>query len=648
MIRTTRIFRAAAITAAAWLIPSAAASGQAPAPAPAAPDTASFVVVDGDTLWLAPPLEILGSRVPAALPGTQRHVAVLSADDLASTPARSLPERLQSVPSVVPAQRRQFDVQSDLTVRGSTFEQVQVLLDGYDMSDPQTGHHLLNLPVGEHDVARLELLPGHGSAQYGSGAFGGTLNVATKRPAAAGGGSLAVTGGGEGLWAARGSVDLSGGGDDAPRARLSVGRLHTDGVAYETPNGAGATEADVFTAVQRLLQTSDAGEVDVLVGAAQRDFGAPGFYAPYPSRERTRTVFAGVRVNRRLGDRVTIEPRLYGRRHEDRFVLIEDNPSAYTNDHATRKLGGELRGIVALGSSRAVAVGLEGVYEDIVSTGVRGGAVVDALGRHDRRRAALSLELDQGGGPWRWQVGGRYDLRSDWKPRLEGTAAVSRDLAEGLTLQAGAGTVYRVPTFTDLYYDSPTSRGDPGLQPEHGWAWDLGLTRSGEGWRARLTWFVRHEEDLIDWARPEGGTVWVVRNVAEGRVRGLEAETLWQHARGHRLVLAGAWIDKEIDLQDGYEGRYTLLVPEVALSAAGAWVFGGGVSANAAARHVRRSGGPDAFRETTVFDAGLDWRGRTGWFTGLLVSNVFDREVQEVPGVTLGGRLLSVTVGRDF
>ena len=145
----------AAILAALTLFLPLSATGQ-DEPAVAAVDTsvqwAHFIVVQGDTLWLAETMNVVGSRVPAALPGLVRTVSVLTDEDLALAPGRSAAEALQTVPGVVVSQRQQYGVQSDLTIRGSTFDQVQMLLNGFDVSDPQTGHHLMNLPVGEHDI----------------------------------------------------------------------------------------------------------------------------------------------------------------------------------------------------------------------------------------------------------------------------------------------------------------------------------------------------------------------------------------------------------------------------------------------------------------------------------------------------------------
>ncbi len=616
--------------------------------ATAAADTAAFMIVQGDTLWLTDPVEVLGSRVPIALPGVVRQVDLLDGDELATRPSRSVAEQLQVLPSVVTGQRQQYGVQADLSIRGSTFDQVQMLLDGTDLSDPQTGHHLMDLPLGLHDVDRLEVLPGHGSALYGSGAFGGTVNVVPRQPGERSGGEAAVLAGGNGSVGAWGSADLAGG---ATAGRVSLEGFRTDGYDFTRDDGTkveGGNDADLWSTTGRLLNTSGAGELDAFVGYADRRFGAYDFYAPYPSWEHTRTLAATAKLNRRVGERTVLEPRFYYRRHEDHFELIRTNPDAYTNDHVTNRYGAELRGLVDLADHHSLAAGLEGVYEDIDSQGLRGGVSGPALGDHLRRRMSLSAELDRHSAPLRWQLGGRVDLRSSYAPRGSGTAAVSCDLHGPWTLRASSGTVYRVPTFTDLYYLDPANQGNPDLRPEQGWAWDAGVELVEGPWQASVVYFERHETDLIDWARPVGGSVWQVLNIAEGTARGVEARAAWRASRGHRLSAGWAWLERTMSLTPGYEAKYGLLVPRQNLTTAGTVVLPAGVEATLAFRYLERSDGPDDFRVVAVLDGRLDWRGGGGWFASLTGTNLADRRVMEVPGVVLAGTLFTGTVGRRF
>ena len=642
---------AAVMTALAFLLPVLAMAEIEPASAPEDTSTewARFIIFQGDTLWLAETLEVLGSRVPAALPGLVRTVNVLTEEDIDRMPARSAAEILQTVPGVVVSQRQQYGVQSDLTIRGSTFDQVQMLLNGFDVSDPQTGHHLMNLPVGKHDIARMEILPGQGSVLYGAGAFGGTVNVVTKRPADRTGGEAAAMGGGNGTWGARGSLDVAGGGTTA--GRISVERFRTDGYDVLQDDGTeawGGNDADTWSATGRLVSGAPGSELDLFGGYAERAYGALDFYAPFPSTERTTARFVSGLYRFDAGDNLTLEPRVFYRRHEDRFILFRDDPARYTNDHLTRKTGAELRGIVDLGGQQAVAVSLEGVYEDIDSRGLRTGVWGEALGQHVRRRGSASVEIDDNGGALRWQVGGRVDARNDYSPRFAGTGAVAYDLTGTVTAMSSIGNVYRIPTFTDLYYEDPVNVGNPDLQPEEGWTWDVGLAINNDPWSFQAAYFERYETNRIEWARPVDGTVWQALNIAAGTVRGVETGARWRHGRGHRVGVGWTWLENETELAPGFEGKYTLLVPRHVLTAQGTAMLPVNLSWTVSGRYLEHTDGPEDFKYIFVLDSRLDWKHRTGWFAAVTGTNLLDRRYEEVPGVQMPGILFTGTVGKTF
>jgi len=610
----------------------------------------SFIVIDGDTLVLAAALEVVGSMVPAALPGVVRTMEMLTAEDLQTMTGRSAAEKLQMVPGVVVSQRQQYAVQSDLSIRGSSFEQVQLLLDGYDMSDPQSGHHLMNLPVGQQDIQRLEVLPGHGSALYGSGAFGGTVNVVTLRPAEQNGGRVAVLGGGQGTWGLQAAGDLQV--NQNHSSRFSIEHLQTDGYNVLQDDGTeawGGNDANVWTGTGRMIHRFEKGEADIQAGYADRQFGALGFYAPYPSWEETKTAFVAGRVNHPVSSRITLEPRVFYRRHTDRFVLFRDNPDAYTNNHLTHKVGGALRGIADLGGHNTLAIGLEGAFEDIDSQGVRGGAAVQALGYHTRRRASIALELDNNDGPALWQIGGRLDAREGYTPHFSGTAALSFLLNENLSLRSSIGTVHRIANFTELYYSSPSDQGNPDLKAETGLSWDLGMELNKGPWYGHLSWFQRRENDLIEWARPlDSGRPWQAMNIAEGRVKGVESRLAWRHGAGHVLSLGYTWLDKETTLPGNFEGKYALLAPRHQIQMQGAVVLPWNLGLTVSGRYLERTDGPEDFRYSFVLDSRLDWTHSSGIFAGIMGTNLLDRRYEEIPGVQMSGTLFTARVGMDF
>ena len=618
---------------------------------------ARFLIVQGDTLWLAEPLDVVGSRVPVAMPELLRHVDLLSGAELEDSPVRSTAEQLQQLPAVIVSQRQTFGVQSDITVRGSTFEQVQVLLDGLDLSDPQTGHHLLDLPLAQQDVQRLEVLPGHGSSLYGSGAFGGTVNVVPWRPGERtdghDGARLELGGGGDGTWSVDASLDLADttAAGRATGARLSLTRFRTDGYDVTQADGSqawGGNDADRWTATGAVSHETDWGRTDIFAGYAERSFGALDFYTPYPSWERTRTLVVAGGLTHEVSDRLTLRPRLYLRRHLDRFVLLRDAPDVYTNNHVTNKVGGELRGLVDLDERHILATSVEAAYEDIDSRGLRSGTFTAALGRHLRRRLSAAVEVDRVRGPVLWQLGLRLDRRTGHKTRLTASAATSLTVSDGLKIRASAGNVFRVPTFTDLYYEDPSNRGDPTLTPETGWAWDAGLEYGFGSWNERVTYFERREHNLIEWARPVGAAIWQVMNIAEGTVRGVEYQTTWHHSRGHSVSVAYAWLEKTTTLPAGFVGKYALLAPRHRLSARAIVQLPWRLTATISGRYLEHTGGPDDFRHLFVLDGRLGWTGPDGWFAALIGTNLLDRRYEEVPGIQMPGALITASLGREF
>lgn len=598
-----------------------------------------FIVVAGDTLWLTDPVVVVGSRVPAALPGLLRAVSIADADEIALSPVRSAAEQLGLIPEVEIRQRQQYGVQADLSIRGSTFDQVQVLVDGIDVGDPQTGHHNLDLPLGLLDIARLEVLRGQGSALYGSAAFGGVLNVVSRTPEPVFGGRLGLTGGDFETRGGRFRLDT---GEGEVLGAPAKGWLSVD--RFETQGDRDGTDTENLSVATRLDTGVLGGESTVLVGWSERDFGALDFYAPYPSRERTRTLFAGLRHRTDLGERVTLEQRVSGRRHEDRFVLFGDDPDAYTNDHETRRAALDTRLAVDAGYGLTVVTGLDASYEDIASTGVRGGVRGPALGEHRRRHAAGAVEFVYVRDGLRGSVGSRLDAWDVAAPDWSRSAALAWS-GRTLDLRASAGTVFRLPNFTELHYVDPSNVADPDLDPEHGWAWDLGAAVRGGLWTYDVSFFERHETDLIDWVRPVDAAAepWRTRNIASGRVRGWTQSVSLRTPQGHAVAFHHSLLDAERSLPAGLVGKYTALTPrhQAALSASVR------VQRRVTLTSVVRHRALPASSGDTVVDLRLTAR-QDAWNWILDLTNVFDRHYAEIPGIPMPGRLATTSIGFDF
>ena len=127
------------------------------------------------------PLDSL--RVSAAsritIAGALRSVDIIDRRALELLPARSLADVIGRALGADVLARS--PMQADISLRGSTTDQVAVLVDGVPVNDTQTGHFHLDQPVPLADVERIEVLRGTASSVHGAGAVGGIINIVTRR-----------------------------------------------------------------------------------------------------------------------------------------------------------------------------------------------------------------------------------------------------------------------------------------------------------------------------------------------------------------------------------------------------------------------------------------------------------------------------------
>jgi len=120
------------------------------------------------------------NRIQLPFSKQNRSIVLLDRRQLEVSPAKSLNEVLSFVPGVDVRQRGVAGVQADVGIRGGSFEQTLLLLNGIKLSDPQTGHHLMNIPIPLVGIDRVEVLKGPASRIFGQNAFTGAINVITR------------------------------------------------------------------------------------------------------------------------------------------------------------------------------------------------------------------------------------------------------------------------------------------------------------------------------------------------------------------------------------------------------------------------------------------------------------------------------------
>jgi len=448
------------------------------------------------------PIVVTATRIPRESPYLLRSVSVIDAEAIEEAPVHSVPELLGYALSVDPRRRGSYGVQADMSIRGSSFEQVLILIDGIKVNDPQTGHHNMDIPLTLMDIERIEVLRGHGSSLYGPNAFGGVINIITKPPKGKGV-ELELWGGEHSLSGQALSISYPLG---KFNNRLSFERRESSAYPQDT-------EFDITTFSFSSAMEAPFGLVDLSFGVSFKDFGADSFYsASYPhEEEHTDTRF--FRVGAKLGgEKFSIEPKLYYRRHWDKFALDRNDPS--WNVHTTYLYGAEL--LTRLSSTfGSIVVGGELGDEEITST---------MLGDYSRTRGAVYLELEpELGRKLMVNLGMRGDYYSDWDWQGCPTLNVGYRLSPLLKLRSSVGRSFRVPSYTELYYLDPANIGDPTLKQERAWSYEAGLDYQNGGIYCGTTLFWREGRNIIDWMRSDPTAEWKAGVIREVDTSGLEA-----------------------------------------------------------------------------------------------------------------------------
>ena len=529
------------------LLAGAIALGPTPAAAQAGDDILPDDTLPADTTPRLYELEDLrvdvASRAGGGRGTATRSIEVLTREEIAQIPARSVADLLQWATGV--ETRSRSGAQADLAIRGSSFEQVVVQVDGVRMNDPQTGHFHLDLTVPVEDIERIEIVRGPASSLYGPDALGGVVNIVTRDGTDTGVSAARLEGGGFGQVGAA----VTGGFGTTRSAwrggaefRRSDG--HRDGTDYRVGKASLRGRSDVA-----------GGTLRTDLGVALRDFGANGFFAAFDSYEETRTVHGAARWKPdEGGGGIRLEPGVTFRLHDDDFVLVRGQPELFRNQHTNWQVGGELIARARAGEDVALAGGFEVRQEELDSNN---------LGRRSETRGALFAEAVAGErGRVLGTVGLRVDEHEVYGTEVSPSASAAWWVAPGVKLRVSGGRSYRTPSWTDRFLDSPANKGTPGLQPETAWSGEVGVELRGRRARLAVTGFLREADDLIDFARPVGSdpetTPWRSRNVESATYEGLEVEAGVLGPLDVRLEGALELLSVEAEASEGFVSKRAL------------------------------------------------------------------------------------------
>ena len=485
------------------------------------------------------------TRIDLPLSEHSRTIQVIDASDIQKSGAPNVVVLLQQISGIDIRQRGVEGMQADLYIRGGSFDQTLLLIDGIKLEDAQTGHHSLNLIPPIDLIERIEVLKGPAARIYGQNAFTGAVNIVTKA-AGSGANTFSVQRGSYDQYHLKSTLQTKG----KQGGILGYFSYNTsDGYRHNTD----FINRNYF--VKGNFKANDV-PINFIGYFSDREFGANGFYAltsaieQYEETEGSLVALSAVKKT----ERSILKPRIYWRRGQDMYLYIRSNPGGYRNLHITNKAG------VALDYSLFSSLGTSGIGIDFARVGISS----NNLGDHSRNMTTIFAEhrfllfgdqLDITPGI---AFNHYTDFGTHFFPGIDLGYAFNRQFR----VYGNIGSTYRIPTYTDLYYSSPEISGNENLKPESAVATELGLRYINTIFSFNAAYFIRNSENLIDYVKNTGDILWQANNIQEVTTQGFEFETNINYVVAEQpqvLRLGYTYIDDDVKGVTQYEfSRYSI------------------------------------------------------------------------------------------
>jgi len=512
---------------------------------------------------------VSAERSPVVFSKVARVVTIINEKDARQLPGNSLNELIERSSFVDIRQRGTNGVQADISIRGGTFDQNLILLNGINITDPQTGHHSLNLPIDLNSVQRIEILEGSGSRVFGPNAFSGAINIITNK-SEKNVFKTRFTAGDFGLFngSVSGSLKYKNIGQFIAISK-SISGGYTQNTDYDNLN--------IF--YNPYFNTKN-GKLDFQIGYTNRAFGANSFYTPeYPNQfEQISTTFTSLKFE--TGNKIKIIPAIYYRAHKDRFELFRDNPASwYTghNYHFTQIYGAKLdtRFSWIYGTT---SIGVEYRSENILSNKL-GVAMNDTIyinnepdGYYDKEysRDISNIFIEHSFYYTDFSITagilGSYLNHSTHNSSIYPGMDLAYEFGPGFRIFTSVNKSLRLPTFTDLFYNGPKNIGNPDLEPEEAWSYEAGLKYNKKAISSGISLFYRDSKNLIEWVRHKDSletSKWETQNLTNVKTYGIQFSSkinvkgIWPNQPVKSINLNYSFIDQAIGSSE-YETKYSV------------------------------------------------------------------------------------------
>lgn len=449
---------------------------------------------------------IESTRIDLPFKENSRTISIITAEVIEDSPATNLAELLQQEAGIDIRRQGIYGMQADLYIRGGSFDQTLLLIDGIKVEDPQTGHHTLNIALPLEVIKRIEIIKGPAARIFGQNAFTGAINIVTKTN-----GDL------------KNNVGFQLGSYNQQHATATLGKSldNTNVMGHASINSSEGYRYNTDLQNQNYFLKSSFNTkttpIDVIATFSERKFGGNQFYAidAKEQYEETQSSLVGISTIIKRGD-LKISPQLYWKRNQDMYLYIRNNPSVYRNLHISNKVG------IQINSSYSSSIGVTGFGIDVAKVKMNS----NRLGNRERwmgnfflehRFSLLDNKLDVTPG-----VAINYFSEFDFNafPGID----LGYRINDSFRVYANAGYTYRVPTYNDLYYVGRQDIGNENLVPERAISEEIGLKYFGDKLIASVAFFNRDSDNLIDYTKENEDDKWQSNNLKRLNSNGIEAQ----------------------------------------------------------------------------------------------------------------------------
>ena len=451
---------------------------------------------------------ITSTRIDLPFKENSRTIDIISSEDIKNSATTNVADLLQQVAGVDIRRRGTAGSQADVYIRGGSFDQTLLLIDGIKMDDAQTGHHTMNAALPIEVIERIEIIKGPAARVFGQNAFTGAINIVTKKQLKNSVSTNLETGS---FGQLNGSVTLGSELENSSHI-IHVGKLTSEGYR----NNSDYNNSNYFI---KSVFNKKAQAVEMIATFFDRKFGAENFYTTNPAwneYEETQNSLIGFTTTFE-SKKLKIKPRVYWKRNQDMFLLKRNEPGFFRNLHITDKMGAEVNasynselGVTGFG------VDLSKIYIRSNNLGNRNRFMTNVFLEHQFKLLNNRLDITPG-------VAVTYF--SDFKFHAFPGLDIGYRLTDNFKIYGNTGYTYRIPTYTDLFYSDPATVGNANLEPEEALSVEVGGKYITPKFTGSFAVFYRDANKLIDYVKENETDRFMATNLRDLYTKGFEVNT---------------------------------------------------------------------------------------------------------------------------